>query len=121
MDCFNTSDLSGPDASYVEAQNSFSSLPTSDLHGPDETFESQENTIALNTSDLLDDDNVEFLQENTSTPKTVVSKIFNKDVTVTEWFHRNACNSSIYTELETELDCWPMSDSSDNEAENGIV
>ncbi len=101
MDCFNTSDLSGPGASYDGAHDSFGLLRTSDLDEPDnETLGDQDHVITLNTSDLLEDDSVEFLQEHTSTPKTVVSKILNTDVT--EWFDRNVCDSIASTQSTRE-------------------
>ena len=101
MDCFNTSDLSGPGASYDGAHDSFDLLRTSDLDEPDnETLGDQDHVITLNTSDLLEDDSVEFLQEHTSTPKTVVSKILNTDVT--EWFDRNVCDSIASTQSTRE-------------------
>ena len=116
MDCLNTSDLTGLDCSCVESHGK--SLATSDLYEAEDAFSSSVREHTLNTSDLLEDDGVRLFQDCTSTPIGMVSSTTDLDISVTEWFGRNMDGSTIRTEVE--LGCWPLPDSSDEEASVGM-
>ena len=119
MDCLITSDLTGLDCSCVESHGkSNNSLATSDLYEEEDAFSSSAREHTLNTSDLLEDDGVRLFQDCTSTPIGMVSSTTDLDISVTEWFGRNMDGSTIRTEVE--LGCWPLPDSSDEEASVGM-